>query len=430
MADAPHRPADARQELVEVIRQVRSRWRMRILLQGGVIILVGALVAIALASFGLQTYKFSPQSVTGFRIAVFAAFAALLLVWLVRPMRRRVTDLQVALYVEEHEPKLQAAILAAVDIGGASARGETPDVPAAIVDKLVAQAIEKCRTIEGGRAIGRIGLRRAAVALGAIATVGTLLLVAGPEFLRQGASALLVLSKSAEAASPYAITVLPGDVKVPKGSDQAIHAKLAGFRSNDVGVWVRAEGEDKFSRVPLVAGADADKFEGMLFDVKASVAYYVEADGVKSPTYAMKVVELPAVAALEMEYVYPAYTGLPPQKIEVGGDVAAHRRHGSARQDHVHDEDRRRAAADRADVGVGSRGGAGRHDADRQLQDSPGRLLPRGTRRAGRRKSGRVAQVHGRRDRGSRADRVHRQAEARHPGQPDRGSVHPGARAG
>jgi hypothetical protein len=61
----------------------------------------------------------------------------------------------------------------------------------------------------------------------------------------------------------------------------------------------------------------------MLFDVKASLTYYVEADGVKSPTYTMKVVELPAVSGIEMEYVYPAYTGLPPQKVEVGGDVAA-----------------------------------------------------------------------------------------------------------
>ena len=43
----------------------------------------------------------------------------------------------------------------------------------------------------------------------------------------------------------------------------------------------------------------------------------------RSPTYAMKVVELPAVENLELEYVYPAYTGLAPQKIESGGDVAA-----------------------------------------------------------------------------------------------------------
>jgi hypothetical protein len=64
-------------------------------------------------------------------------------------------------------------------------------------------------------------------------------------------------------------------------------------------------------------------FEGMLFDVKKPIQYYVEADGVKSPTYGMKVVELPAVSKLELEYVFPAYTGMPPQKVEDGGDVAA-----------------------------------------------------------------------------------------------------------
>ena len=66
------------------------------------------------------------------------------------------------------------------------------------------------RTIQGGRDIGRQRSSVDAAALGAIAAVGALLLVVGPEFLRQGASALLVLSRSAEAASPYAIKVDAG----------------------------------------------------------------------------------------------------------------------------------------------------------------------------------------------------------------------------
>ena len=309
------------QELVQVIRQVRNRWRTRMLLRGAVIVLVGALVALALASFGLQSYKFSPASVIGFRVAIFATFAALLGLWLVRPLGRRVSDLQVALYVEEHEPSLQAAILSAVDIGAASHAGQI-DIPPAIVDKLVAQAVEKARAIDGGRKVGRRAMKQQVVALGAIAGLGALLLIVGPEFLRQGAAALLTLTP-AEAASPYAIKVTPGDVTIPKGSDQSVSAKLAGFRSNDVALMVKNDGEDKYNRMPLVVTGDAATFEGMLFDVKASMSYYIEADGVRSPTYSMKVVELPAVASLELELVFPAYTGLPPQKIEAGGDVAA-----------------------------------------------------------------------------------------------------------
>jgi hypothetical protein len=46
---------------------------------------------------------------------------------------------------------------------------------------------------------------------------------------------LLVLSKSAEAASPYAISVQPGDTEVPKGSDQTILARLAKLTPGPLG---------------------------------------------------------------------------------------------------------------------------------------------------------------------------------------------------
>ena len=60
----------------------------------------------------------------------------------------------------------------------------------------------------------------------------------------------------------------------------------------------------------------------MLFDLAAPIEYFVEAEGVRSATYTLKVVELPYVQRLELEYHFPAYTGLPPQKIEDGGDIA------------------------------------------------------------------------------------------------------------
>ena len=86
---------------------------------------------------------------------------------------------------------------------------------------------------------------------------------------------------------------------------------------------MKADGTDKFERIPLVPAGDTSAFQGILFDLKQHIEYYIEADGVKSPSYRMTVVELPAVAKLELQYVFPAYTGLPPQTFEDGGDVAA-----------------------------------------------------------------------------------------------------------
>ena len=53
----------------------------------------------------------------------------------------------------------------------------------------------------------------------------------------------------------------------------------------------------------------------------------------QSPIYTLKVVDVPYVQRLELEYHFPAYTGLEPQKIEDGGDIAVLR--GTEVQLHV-----------------------------------------------------------------------------------------------
>src|SRR5260221_11444266 len=123
-----------REELLKVIREVRSRWRMKLLLRGGIVIVGGGLLALVLASYGLQVLKFSASSVAGLRVATLGLFAVMVAVWFVRPLRRRVTDMQVALYVEEHDPSLQAAILSAVEVGAPSAPG-TETIPPVIIEK-------------------------------------------------------------------------------------------------------------------------------------------------------------------------------------------------------------------------------------------------------------------------------------------------------
>ncbi len=119
----------------------------------------------------------------------------------------------------------------------------------------------------------------------------------------------------------------------------------------------------------------------MLFDLAAPVEYFVEAAGVRSAVFTLKVVELPYVQKLELEYHFPPYTGLPPQKIEDGGDIAVLR--GT--------EVRVRAVPTMATSGghvvlekisdVPLAPAAGRR-IERQLQGRSGRLLPRRYERA------------------------------------------------
>src|SRR5688572_11376586 len=123
--------SDRRLELVHVIRRVRNRWRLKLALRGAVIVVTGTLLALLLSASSLEALRFSAAAIIGFRVIAFAVFAALAYVGLVRPLQRRVTDSQVALYLEECDPTLQSAILSAIESSnaidaGASDTGPSP----------------------------------------------------------------------------------------------------------------------------------------------------------------------------------------------------------------------------------------------------------------------------------------------------------------
>jgi hypothetical protein len=275
-------------------------------------------VVLLLSAYGLESWRFTPPSIVTFRIIFGAALAGLTAYLFVRPLMRSATDEQVALYLEEHEPSLQAAIISAVEAD----RGQGgPAYSASLVRRLVQSAVEKCREIEDGRRVERQAVRRYGATMMAIAVGAIALFVLGPAYLRHALSALLIVSRDVEAAAPYRIEVTPGNATVPKGADQTITARLSGFDADQASLMVKKKPEAAYERVPLLKGEDG-KYEGMLFDLAGPVEYLVEANGVRSSSYTLKVVELPYVQHLELEYHFPAYTGLPPQKVEEGGDIA------------------------------------------------------------------------------------------------------------
>ena len=93
--------------------------------------------------------------------------------------------------------------------------------------------------------------RRFAAAIVAVIAALTATFTLGPESLRQGLSALLLIVP-AEAASPYSIEVLPGNVTAPRGSDQNVKARLGTSSSDQVMLKMRTGSEGDYLSVPLV----------------------------------------------------------------------------------------------------------------------------------------------------------------------------------
>jgi hypothetical protein len=235
--------------------------------------------------------RFTPAAIIAARIALPLGLIAAALWFVVRPLRRKVTDEQVALYLEEHEPALQATLLSAVE---SSRTGATPESEA-LVRKVVEQAIEACVRMDAARRADEAPLKKWAGGFAAVAVAAALIVMVGPAFLRNAASALLLVSKSIEAAVPYKLEVSPGDLEVAKGADQAVKATLSGFTSENVVLKTQrntSSANAAWEEIPLIHNDDGS-WDGMLFDVMAPLKYQVVANGVKSKEFTLTVVDRP-----------------------------------------------------------------------------------------------------------------------------------------
>src|ERR1051325_9009557 len=295
-------------ELLAIIAEVRRRWRLKLALRGTVRVVLVAMLLVFAATYGIEWARSSGLSILVSRVGFGLVLVASVLWFVVRPLRRRVTDDQVAMYLEEHEPSLEATLLSAVE-ASRSGNGESE----ALIRRVVEQAVAACQRANASRKVESLPLRRYGAVLAGAAVAALLAVALGPSFIRQGLAAMFLMPQ-AEAAARYRIEVSPGSSTVPKGSDQTVSAKLLGFDAEDANLMVRRTPDGKFEPLPL-SRTESGSYEGLLFDINGPLDYFVEADGVRSETYSMKVVEVPYVQRLELEFDFPAYTGLEPQKI-------------------------------------------------------------------------------------------------------------------
>ncbi len=315
--------ASSHEDLVRIIRSVRARWRLGMVLRGVSILVVAGLVAFLVSAYGMDRFRFNPTAVLIFRIVAYTALVAVTVRFLVLPLWKRVSDEQVALYLEEHEPSLKGYVLSGVEFGAeAEDPGQSGHSPA-LIRQLVRAAIERCVTIEEGRRVDRRRIVQSSGLLAGATMTGVLFLLLNPSFIRHSAPFLLAPWDDESAENPYAIEVSPGDVSLARGSDLRITATLRNFDSDEVELVVKRVAEARWDRWPMTVDEVSGEHMILLFDLDEATQYLVEASGVRSPLYRISVSDLPYVDRVDLEYRFPAYTGLSPQRQEDSGDIAA-----------------------------------------------------------------------------------------------------------
>ncbi len=312
-------------DLVRVIRRVRTRWRTRRLILGFTMVGVAAVLVVGVSSAAMDALRYAPWVVRSLQAAAWLAFGAAVWRFVVRPLRFRVTDQQVALYVEEHDPTLREAVISGVELGQRSPAGgaEGSGISSDLTRLVVEEAIHRLETLNEGRLIEASALRRAA---GALATVGGVAIVASllaPPALLRGAALLLSPWDDITDANPYRVHVEPGDAAVARDSDRWVEARLEGFTAGRVDLLTRVEGTAVWESIPMLPDPENGAFRHLLLGIPEATDYYVDADGVLSPTFRIEVEDVPYVAQIGLTYRYPDHTGLSPREVEDGGDIAA-----------------------------------------------------------------------------------------------------------
>ena len=309
-------------ELLRAIRFVRFRWRLKVAARGLAIVLAAGIAIFLLSTYGMDKLRFTSTSVAIFRWATYLLVLAFGIRYLLLPLMKSVSDKRVALYIEEREPSLQAELISAVELKDADG-GSAGHLSAALVEKLVQSAADRCRDIEFGQAIDRQSLRRSSGALAGVLAAGFLLLMVNPAFVRNGAPFLLFPWSGSAVENPYTIDVLPGDTLLPRGADLRINAHLVGFDAEKVDIAVRRGEAGEWERWSMPVGTEPGSYEIFVFDLDEATDYAIEASGVRSRVFHISVADLPFVEQLDLEYHFPAYTGMSPLIQEDRGDIAA-----------------------------------------------------------------------------------------------------------
>ena len=304
----------AREQLHAYIAQLEQRLRWSTVLRGFAILAGGALVATLVLVIIANALAFSNGSVTAARFALILILAIAAASGLALPLRR-LTRRRAIGTAETAFPQFQQRLTTFTERDG-----HDPFIELLAGDTLdVAQSAEPAQLVSDRRLW-------ISLATGVGASVILLwMIAAGPGFLGYGAS-LLWTGPHRDKPALYDLRVTPGDAVVRRHADQMVSALPTGLRAPNVKVHARFQSSSKWEEIamqPKAAGSFAGGYEFLFAGLPENVEYYVTAGAMTSKRFNIRVTDLPSVKQIRVTYHYPAWTGMPPEVEERGGDLRA-----------------------------------------------------------------------------------------------------------
>ena len=298
-------------EVQAFLARVRRRWTVMAMLRAGASAAAGG-GAIVLAAV-IVDRVWLPSDLPLIVLALTASLAATAYAaWVLWPLRRWPTVRQVARFVEEQVPELEDRLASAAELG---------DRPTAsgVHALMIADAARQVQRIVLDRVVARARVRRA-IGYGAASGVALAVVfgvAAEPARRAAGAAWLYAFP------STIRIEVLPGNARVIAGQPLRVRAHISGIAdaSGRTRVLLQVESSGEWRDIEMQPVEDGFQFD--FASILESFRYRVVAGRARSAEYAVDALVLPHVDRIDVEYDYPAFTGLD-RRVELdGGDVYA-----------------------------------------------------------------------------------------------------------
>ena len=295
------------------LRRIEARLRLLAWTRGAAAAAGAALGVTLVLALEASWSGYTPGKLTAHRTVLYLALALAVAFGLVVPLLR-LNRRRAAKDAERRFPDFEERLLTLA---------ERPEAGGAFDQLLAEDALEVARRHEPEALAPAKWIAAFGAAAGAAVTVLIWLIFAGPGFLGYGSALLWGNTPRAGTHPLRDILVEPGNATVRRHADERIRAELLGFSAGEVHLFARYRGTTRWNDIRMQPAAGTDGYEFVLAGLEDTLDYYVEAAGLKSKAFVLKVRDLPAVSALKVTYHYPKALGLADVVETPGGDLRA-----------------------------------------------------------------------------------------------------------